>query len=154
PTHSLYRRRARYKALIGDTRGAEADRREAERVPPADAADYFLRGYDRYLSGDLNPAARDFGRALELQPDHFWAGYFTAVCALKSDRPSEAKAALTACLAVRKDFGWAYLLRALASGDVGNFDAAEADFREAEKRLPDRYGVHVNRGIVRTRAGR
>ena len=86
---------------------------------------------------------------LRLEPDHFWAQYYLAICQLKQKRWGEAKASLTACAGRRPDFIWTYLLRGFAQGELGAFAAAEMDFDKALQLHPDetaRYGIHVNRG--------
>ena len=52
-------------------------------------------------------------RVLERKPGHFWAQYLNALCLLRQQRPAEARALLSACLAQRSDFVWLYLLRGL-----------------------------------------
>ena len=96
-------------AQLGDRRGADGEIRRAKLLEPTSAVDFFQLGHERVTRGDLPPALRDFDRALQLQPDHFWAQYFSAVCYLRLRRPSEAKACLTAYLSRRPDFIWIYL---------------------------------------------
>src|SRR5262249_22327203 len=83
--------------------GVQAD---ALREQPADAVDYFLMGNERYQRKDLRQAIAYFEEALARQPDHFWAQFLIAVCYLKSQRPAEAKAHLSACLNRKRDYVW------------------------------------------------
>jgi tetratricopeptide (TPR) repeat protein len=164
PTRAYHLRRARYLALLGDPAAAEEQRTRAEALPTAGAIDSFLIGVDSYLGaegpltrGDLAGAIRHFDRALRLKPDHFWARYYLAVCHLNADRPDLADVSLTACLGQKPGFLWAYLLRGFARGALGDFEAAEADFREAEQLGPNadaRYALLVNRGAARLEQGR
>jgi tetratricopeptide (TPR) repeat protein len=152
-TQAYHLRRSDYLARLGKQEEAEAERRRAREVVPANANDYFLVGDVYYRAEDLSAAVEDFRRALDRDPRHFWAQYFLAVCYLKSERPREAVAYLTSCLAQR-DFSWVYLLRGYARSQVGDFDAAEADFREAARRDPAGYGLFVNRGLSRLEQGK
>jgi tetratricopeptide (TPR) repeat protein/tRNA A-37 threonylcarbamoyl transferase component Bud32 len=149
-------RRAHYWAQLGEPRREAEDLQRAEALRPAGAADDFLSGHERVMRGDLDRALLDFEHALRLQPDHFWAQYLSAVCYLKLQRPAEARTGLTAYLSRRPDFVWIYLLRGVASGEIGDFEAAEADFGKALELDADkyaRYGIYVNRGIVGIRRG-
>jgi tetratricopeptide (TPR) repeat protein len=157
-TRAYRLRRARYLAQCGDLVGAEGEQRRAQATPPTGALDYFLLGEDHYRHGALEEAVRDFHRALLTQPApcHFWARYFLAAgyLNLAEPRPDLARATLDACLIQRRDIPWVYLLRGFAQSELRDFEAAEADFQEAQKYDLDAtaaYGLHVNRGVLRLR---
>jgi tetratricopeptide (TPR) repeat protein len=161
PTRAYHLRRARYLAQRHDERGADEERTRAGQTEPAGALDHFLMGDEHCNQGheDLPQAQRDFEAALGCQPDHFWAQYFLAVCCLRlpHPRPDLARGHLTACLGRRPDFLWVYLLRGFAEGELGDFAAAAADYREAGRRHPDdvaRYALHANGGVLRLRKAR
>jgi serine/threonine protein kinase/Tfp pilus assembly protein PilF len=157
-TQAYHRRLAHYRKQLGDEAGARRAEDQAAEVPPAGALDYFLTGQERYQSGQLEPARTDFERAWLIQPDHFWARYFHALCQLRLHQPDAAVAGFTACLGQgREDFVWLYVLRALAHTERGDLVAAEADFNAALRLHPDkdaRYGIHTNRASLRLRQGR
>jgi tetratricopeptide (TPR) repeat protein len=160
PTQTYHLRRARYLEELGDNAGAAQERVRAAAVQPASALDYFLLGDDRQRQGQLAEAQADFQNALRLQPDHFWARYFLAVCYLRLQRPGDARAArdcLTACLSRRPEqlagplLLWLYVLRGFANGQLQEFAAAEADFRKALELQPGedaRYAMAVHRGVL------
>jgi len=157
-TPAYHLRRAGYLERLGDTSGAGEQRRlaEASAGEGDTPVDHFLAGEQAYRKHDMKKAATAFGKALSLQPDHFWAQYLLGVCHLKSHRPAEAQAALVACQSRRPGFVWAYLLKGFAEGEMGEFDLAEADFRKAiQLGLDDekRYVMLVNRGVMRIRRG-
>ncbi|MCI0464179.1 MAG: protein kinase [Gemmataceae bacterium] len=160
PTQAYHLRRARYLQQLGDTAGAAQARAQAESVPPASALDYFLLGDDRQRQGQSAAALSDFANALRLQPNHFWARYFLAVCYLRLQRPGDTRAArdcLTACLGQRPDFVWLYVLRGFAHGQLQEFAAGEEDFQKALELEPEadaRYAIAVNRGVLYTRQGK
>ncbi len=178
PSTRAYRiRRAACLERAGDAEAARRERAEAERLEPIGAFDRFLLGQECYQRGDWTAALRHFDAAIQERPDLFWAQCLSAVCLLNSfpSRPSEAKAALTACLQQRPSFAWLHLLRGVAFGQMGgldlnaagrlpsradalkveaeaHFEAAEADFRKALNcgLVGDlRYALHMNRGVLR-----
>ena len=157
-TRSFHARRARYLDQAVEAEAAREESARAAAIEPTTAVDRFLLGEEQYWRGAPDRAIHDFEQALRLRPDHFWAQYFLAACHLKADppRPAEAKAHLTACLARRPGFTWIYLLRGYALGELGEYEAAEADFLRAlgpGKDAGVRYGVLVNRGGTRVRRG-
>jgi tetratricopeptide (TPR) repeat protein len=158
-TRAYHARRADCLARLGRAREAAAEERlvtESAGSENATAADEFLLGEQAYQAGDLHRAIESFRRALNLQPDHFWAQYLLAVCHIRSQHPAEAQSALLACQALRPSFIWIHLLKGVAEGELKEFDLAEADFRSAEQMGPDEnalYVLLVNRGVMRIRRG-
>jgi tetratricopeptide (TPR) repeat protein len=76
---------------------------------------------------------------------------------LKTQQPDKAAASLTACLGLRRNMAWLYLLRASAWSEMGQLTRAEDDFAAALKESLDdtaRFGLLVNRGVLRMRQGR
>src|SRR5205814_862920 len=68
-----------------------------------------------------------------------------------------ARAQLSACLALRTDFVWLYLLRGYAQGELHALDAADADYQKAAQMPLDefsRYVLFANRGVLRVRQER
>jgi tetratricopeptide (TPR) repeat protein len=156
-THAYHRRRALYLARAGKDEAAAQERRRADALPPSTALDWFLLGQERYRQGDGTQAAVAFENTLQRAPDHIWASYYLALCSLKGNRPDQAAARLTACLARRTDLPWLYLLRASAWGELGQLERAEADLDTTlHSTLPEgaRYGLLINRGVLRIRQGR
>jgi tetratricopeptide (TPR) repeat protein len=137
-TQAWHRRRALYTGAGGPCRGRRRGAPPGRRPAAVDHPGLFPPGPGALPPGRRPRAARAFESVLQEQPDHFWAGYYLALCALKAQRPDQAAARLTACLGQRPDFPWLYLLRGSAWGELGSFDRAEADFAAALKApLPD-----------------
>ncbi len=156
-TRAWHERRAALLRSLGDAPGAKMEDESAAAVEPSLAVDHFLLGLSDYRSGALARARTHLGRVLEGQPNHFWANYCLAGCYLRTPSMEvRAMAPLTACLQINPKFVGTYLLRGLVNGEVGEFEAAYADFRAAEP-LADadlaRYSLWVNRAFVRMRQG-
>src|SRR5262249_21773298 len=120
-------------------------------LPPEGALDHFLVGEEQYRRGDWKQAMHAFNRALSLQPAHFWAQFFLAVCHLKLQHWEAAKAGLNACLFQQPDFVWAYLFRSFANEKLQTVPEAEADFQRALQLNPNedaRYILFLTRGIL------
>ncbi len=151
PTQAYLLRRARHLELLGNPKEAASTRSQAARRPPRTALDRYLVGCERYKQGDVAGAVREFERVVEMQPDHTWARYFLSVGYLALGRAADARAALTVCLAQRRDFGWAYLLRGFTHGQLGDFQAGADDFERALGLSQDddaRHVLYANRGVL------
>jgi tetratricopeptide (TPR) repeat protein len=156
-TRAYHLRRADYLARAGDEEAARQERARAEGLRPAGELDHFLLGVEEYRQGRWGQAVSAFESVLQAQPQHFWGNYYLALSQLRGRRPDLAAARLTTCLGWRRDLPWLYLLRGSAWGEMGQFDRAEQDFEAALKgALPEaaRYGLYVNRGVLRVRQGR
>jgi tetratricopeptide (TPR) repeat protein len=159
PTRALPLRRAYYLGRLGDREGARRAEAEARATPPAGALDHFLTGDGLYRGGDTKGALASFRAAVALDPGHFWAQYYLAVCHLQLQQWEQAAAALGVCLVRRPDFVWARLQRGYAHLELRSFPAAEADFEQARLALAAApndlalYALLVNRGVLRLRQG-
>jgi eukaryotic-like serine/threonine-protein kinase len=156
-TQAYHLRRAHYLLQAGQNEAAQKERRHADTLHPSTGLDHFLLGEERYRRGDFKQAVLAFENVLQVEPDHFWASYSLALCLLKTQHPDLAAARLTSCLGQRREFPWLHLLRASAWGELGQFDHAEADFAIALKSpLSEaaRYGLLINRGVLRIRQDR
>jgi tetratricopeptide (TPR) repeat protein/tRNA A-37 threonylcarbamoyl transferase component Bud32 len=170
PSRGYHLRRALCLKRAGDERGAQDELAAAKRVSPASAFDHFLTGLERYHSGHLAEAKRNFNEALSAQSGHFWAQCLLAICDLNARPPqlAEAKAYLTGCLQTHSGLPWLYLLRGFASGQMGSasqlpgeaagyFAEAENDYRKALELDPEgkfRHALLANRGLLRFQSRR
>jgi serine/threonine protein kinase/predicted Zn-dependent protease len=157
PVRAVQLRRARYLHSLG----AHDDASRAEKAGQAAALggvlDHFLMGDELYRREQFDEAIKAFDHVLERKPGHFWAQYLGALCLLRQQRPSEARALLSACLAERSDFVWLYLLRGFAQQELQAYGAADSDFQKASELPLDenaRYVLLVNRGVLRLRTDR
>ncbi|MFO0881426.1 MAG: tetratricopeptide repeat protein [Gemmataceae bacterium] len=157
PQHAVHLRRARYLELLGQREAADRERALARRTPPSGPLDYFLRGQERWLAGDISSALVDFDRALVGDPDLFWARMLRAVGLHRLRKPTEARAELGLCIRARPGFAWPYLLRAFLLVQARQFADASADLDRVEKLPldePARYALHVHRGVLALARGR
>src|SRR5262249_11329595 len=170
-------RRATCLASAGRTDEAKRERDAADRTKPATAFDCFLIGQERYQRRDWSEAVRWFNRALELQPDQFWAQCLWSVSCLQLQQFSDAKTGFTACLKDESGQAWLFLLRGFSSYQLAvrartlieklplqeqalraeaqlQLDAASHDYRRASELLDPqpgaelRYPLLVNRGVL------
>jgi tetratricopeptide (TPR) repeat protein/tRNA A-37 threonylcarbamoyl transferase component Bud32 len=150
--------RAECLAAAGDAAAAEAERIRADAEPAGEtAADHFLVGMlltrpDAAASPEAFTRAKTaYEQALRLDPDHFWAQYALAMLGLRQSRPDMADVHLTACLARRPDFAWAWILRGSSRAILGEHDRAVADFEQSLS-LPlepeAKYVSLVNRAVL------
>jgi serine/threonine protein kinase len=158
PTKAYHLRRNRYLAQLGQSAEAQREEAPADGHQPSGALDYFLMGEDEQRHGKLKQAISHFQDALRLEPEHFWARYYLAVCYLRQKRYQDARLELTYCLVRQPEFFVGYGLRGFASGELNDFGRAEEDFAMALKHPnPSKeaeYAILVTRGGLRTRQGK
>lgn len=105
-------------------------------------------------AGRLSAAIQFYRHALQLSPDDHWSHHFLGLCALQNTLLEAAAGHLTASIALRPEFVWSYLARAVAFADLDDVPAALTDFETAERLQPGLYAICVNRGGVLLRQGR
>jgi len=158
-TKAWHLRRARYLLQAGDRAAADKERQVALAHKAVLALDHFLVGEEYYLRDQPLQAVAELEKALQIQPDLFWAQYYVAISELRLHRFAQAKTAMAACLGRRPDFHWIYLVRGFANAEQDDFTAAESDFRRVEQTLADKpdellqYGFYVYRSVLRIRQG-
>ena len=156
-TKACHLRRARYLAQAGDKAAAEKERQVALAHKAALALDFFLVGEEYYLRDQPLQAVAELEKALQIQPDLFWAQYYVAISELRLHRFAQAKTAMAACLGRRPDFHWIYLVRGFANAEQDDFTAAASDFRRVEQLLAEKpdellqYGFYVYRSVLYVR---
>jgi serine/threonine protein kinase/tetratricopeptide (TPR) repeat protein len=152
-THAFHLRKARYLEEAGDPGGAAAQRAAAAVSPPTTALDHDLVGGEYYRRGEWDRAAAAFVKSLQLEAGQFWPRYFLALCEVHLGNFQAARDNLTTCLAQKKVV-WVYLARGFASGQLGQYDDAIADFDAALAILRERaapaalYALYNNRAVT------
>jgi tetratricopeptide (TPR) repeat protein len=154
-TRAIHLARARYRKALGDGDGARLESGLAQALQPAtdlDPQDHFLVGHELYTRGEVQEAMREFHRALQLNPEHFWTHYFLGICCVISERPDVAVIHLSFCQSKQPKLVWIYLLRGFARGQMKDYVEAEADFDRALALQPSPatlYVLYNNRGVMR-----
>jgi tetratricopeptide (TPR) repeat protein len=150
-TQAYHARRADLLEQLGETAEARQERERAASISLTGALDHFLLGEEQYRRRDLKQAINSFNRALGLEPGHFWAQFFLAVCHLHLQQWEPARASLNACLAQQRDFAWAWIFRSLANDGLLARAEAHEDLQTALQLNPNddmRCVVFLMRGIV------
>ncbi len=150
-TKAGHERRAEYRERLGDQRGADEERALAKTLPTR-ALDHYWTGVVRQREGKLTEAVAAFEQALMRAPRHFWSHYYLAVCQLRAMQLEQARLGLNACIALREDSAWLYMLRGIVHGRLQQFDFADRDFAEGLQRSRDvdtTYGILINRADLR-----
>jgi tetratricopeptide (TPR) repeat protein len=125
----------RADALVqqADTNEALDDYAKAIELNPSAAAPYFARGGVFLRQGHSAKAAADFRAAIRLRPQNLYAHFGLGSALAQAKDWRGAVTALTDTIALRKDFGVAYRLRAEAFAALGDAKAAESDRAMAKK---------------------
>jgi serine/threonine protein kinase len=87
---------------------------------PTTAWEHYDLGRSYLRSGQLEEAAREFRRALDLRPQDFWPNFYQGLCAFRTGNHGEACAAFRTCIALAPDAAECYYNLALASLAAGD----------------------------------
>jgi tetratricopeptide (TPR) repeat protein len=149
-TLAFHRRRTRYLWQQGGGVGPEPV--VVGHGQPTTALDWFLAGRDKLVhSGNGAEAIHDFDRALDLEPDLFWAHFLCALACNQLERLADARVNLSACVRSRPNWVWSRLLRGYLRGQEGDTIGAEEDFAAALQHQPDdlaRWALCLYRGAL------
>jgi pentatricopeptide repeat protein len=148
PPATLYRRRARYRAALGDAEGAEADRRAAEVHPVSTSQDWTSLGMIQLADGEIATAERSLRAATEADLGSFWAWFALGHCHFAQDRYNDAVADFTACVVSRPDVAWGHFNRGLALARAGRPHEARAAYAQALDLDPKFIEARADRGLV------
>jgi tetratricopeptide (TPR) repeat protein len=147
-SRTWHSRRADCLARLGRADEADQERMQAHKAPRQDAVESFWSGVDRFRDRDWTGAGADFDQVLSAQPDHFAGRLLQAVCFLRLKRASEAKVALTACIAQRPGFAWSYLFRSEAYLQLADHVSAAQDLqRSVEMKLNEPAQQSLTRAL-------
>lgn len=128
PTAAVACEMARHARAAGrPDRVIEAERSIASR-PPTRPWEFVLVGRSLLAAGQLEAARSTLDRAAIDDPQSLWANHYRGTCLLRLDRPVEAAAAFSACVALAPTAPWCRYNRGLAFLAAERVDAARADF--------------------------
>lgn len=114
---------------------------------------YYERGLLSLDVKDYEQAELDFGRILKLDPADNDARYNLANALRNQSRSDEALSSITQYVEAVPDDPQGYRLRAWVHMDLGNFDAAEADFGIALQGDPESRSLQYGLGYANWRQG-
>jgi serine/threonine protein kinase/tetratricopeptide (TPR) repeat protein len=157
PSAALWRDRATYLTLLGDTEAAHAARTTAEQIAPNSPRDHYLLattyihggGADRYLK-----ALDELKQAIGLNPKHYWSHTQKGICHLELGEYVLAAAEFAECVGLWPDFAWSYFNRGFALYQSGRKAEALDDYSAALRRDPEFLEAYVNRGLVHLELGK
>ncbi len=141
--------RADLHLLLGDEAAEQADQVAAAITEAKTRLDHFLMGERSRALRKYDEALSHYQDALRVDPDDYWSLNLMGLSHLLSGRHAAAAASYTACISRRPDFIWPYLTRAVAFGELKQFDNSYRDFERALELDPQSYAAYLNRGVVR-----
>jgi tetratricopeptide (TPR) repeat protein len=100
------------------------------------------------------PAAAEFERALDLQPQDFWPNFYRGICSYRLQRYGDAVDAFRVCIALAPGSAACFYNRALAFASLGQSDRALHDYDRALQLDPRLAAAALNRGILHHQARR
>ncbi len=95
------------------------------------AWEHYALGRAYLRAGNLDTAAAELDRALECEPQSFWANFTSGVCASRRGRPADALASFSACAALLPHSAACFYNRGRAYAELGRLDAARRDLEHA-----------------------
>ncbi|MBM83921.1 MAG: hypothetical protein CMJ78_25475 [Planctomycetaceae bacterium] len=146
PTKSLHLRRSYVYSLLGDDQSAKESEDIADGIKPTSAMDFFLVAETIRKQGNYSEARKYYLRVMEHDSGHFWAHQYSGFCSLMLSQAEAAINSFNACIAMREDFGWVYMMRGLAYAEMRDIEHASEDFETAMKLGASKVAVHSNFG--------
>jgi serine/threonine protein kinase/tetratricopeptide (TPR) repeat protein len=133
---------ARERRSLGEKVGPEAD------APGRTAWESASLGRSLLRAGELDRAAEELARAVDLRPGDFWAHFYRGVCAYRRGRHSDAASSFSVAVALAPEFAEVYHNRALAHAAAGDLVAALRDYDRALALSPALASAELNRGVL------
>jgi tetratricopeptide (TPR) repeat protein len=154
PSPALAQERLGHAEALGLADVAAGARAAAAANPPRTAWEHFTLGCVFLRAGDLDRAAAELDRAVDLEPQNLWANYYKGRCAARRGKPDEAVPAFTACIALMPDNARFFHSRGLAAAALGRPGPALRDFDRALQLDPGLAAARLDRGLLHAREGR
>ena len=149
PSPSLNRERRAYARALGlpiSSSGPDP--------APRSAWEHYDLGRSYLRSEQIQEAATEFRRTLELEPQDFWSNFYQGHCAFDLGQFEDASAAFRTCIALSPKAAWCYHNRARAEEILGQVKQAFSDYSRAIELDPALAAAALNRGILSYKAGR
>ena len=149
PSPSLNRERRAYARALGQPISSSGPD-----PAPRSAWEHYDLGRSYLRSEQVQEAAAEFQRTLELEPQDFWSNFYQGHCAYHLGQFEDASAAFRTCIALSPKAAWCYHDRARAEEILGQVKQAFNDYSRAIELDPALAAAALNRGILSYKAGR
>ncbi len=149
PNLALARERRALARSLG-----RVDAGPVETATPRSAWEHYDLGRSYLRSNQIEAAAEEFRRSLELRPQDFWPNLYLGHCAYRLNRYEDALAAFASCVTLRPDSANGRVNRAMAYEKLDRVDDALRDYNRAialDSRCVEAY---LNRGTLLLRTSR
>jgi serine/threonine protein kinase/tetratricopeptide (TPR) repeat protein len=147
-SQALLRYKARYQGAAGDVDQRDLTLLAAQEFKPVTPLDFYLLAEEFRRENDFQRALNHYRRALQIDPNNFWALYQMGLCHMLDGQPAAAVAAYTVCISLRPEEAICYVSRGTAYGDINQSDDALADLAKAQQLDPEFWAVFLNRGAI------
>jgi serine/threonine protein kinase/Tfp pilus assembly protein PilF len=154
PSCVLCQERRTHALALGLTDLADALHSQGARLLPRSAWEHYALGRAYLQSGELQVAATQLDRALELQPDGLWPSFYKGVCAYRLGKYEDALAAFSAAVALAPRTASCFYNRGRAYAELGQLDRALQDYDHALRLEPGLAPVALSRAELRCRQRR
>src|SRR3989344_2576025 len=115
---------------------------------PNDAEAYNNRGFNYYLSGDIDRAIEDYNKAIAINPDSVEAYNNRGFAYHKKGQYDMAIEDFNKAITLNPNDAEAYYIRGLAYHNNGQYDKAIEDFNKAIALDPNNAEAYHNRGVI------
>jgi serine/threonine protein kinase/tetratricopeptide (TPR) repeat protein len=136
-----------HAAGLGLTVDAQAMAQQAEELVPQTAWEHYALARFHLQGNHPDRALAELNEAIRLQSDNLWPYFYKGRCALQLGNYSEAVAAFTACVVLKKN-EWNYYYLGQAYTALDDLDSALDDYENATKCEPNLSHAWVNAGII------
>ena len=116
--------------------------------------EHVALGHSLLRSGDLERAAEELDRAVDLRPQDFWANFYRGACAYRLHQYADAVHSFGVAIALVPRSPECYYNRALAHAAWGKKDRARNDYDHALALAPQFGAAALNRGVLYYQEGR
>ncbi|MCP5498307.1 MAG: tetratricopeptide repeat protein [Leptospiraceae bacterium] len=145
---SLYYYRAICFIILGNSKEAEEDIKQAIKLNPDSPQNYFISGIAYYNQGKLEEAIGAYSKAIEIKPDEHEAYNNRGIAYKNQGKLEEAIGDYSKAIEIKPDDHDAYYNRGNAYVNQGKYEEAIADYSKAIEIKPDYASAYYTRGLA------
>lgn len=152
---------AEVETLCGPSTAVARERRALDGVADPEGEpdgrtfwEHTALGRSLLRAGELDRAATELERAVELRPQDFWAHFYRGVCAHRRGHPTDAVHSFSVAIALAPALPEVFHNRALAYAACGKTSEALRDYDRALALAPKLAAAVLNRGVLHYQEGR